>query len=176
MTAATFSLAAVIDSVAKVIATAVDGYVFAAGVTEVVTGGAPMVVPLADGFDEVGTPMVTCALGPWKPVLQPGNERYGNTNPLEILCAVWRPRMPLGDNVVALYADRDAIVDAVIGHTKAFGHVGELQAAILAGGPGIVPRALPRSLAREGAGDRLFLTLPFTVNVHLNRTVVPQPA
>lgn len=169
---ATYAVAAIIDAIAGVIANAVEGNIFAAGVTQEVTDPIPLVVPLADDFTEVGMPMVTCALGEWHPILEPGNERYGNSNPLQVLCAVWRPRVPLGQNVALLYADRDAIVDAFIAHTKAGSIVPELQAAIMAGGPGIVPRSVPR----VGDSQRSFLTLPFTVNVTINRTVVPQPA
>lgn len=169
---ATYAVAAIIDAVAGVIAGAVAGNIFAAGVTQEVTDPSPLVVPLADDFTEVGLPIVTCALGGWHPTLAPGLERYGNSNPLEVLCAVWRPRVPLGENVALLYGDRDAIVDAFIDHTKAGLVVPELQTAILAGGPGIVPRSLPRI----GESQRPFLTLPFTVNVTINRTVVPQPA
>lgn len=85
-----------------------------------------------------------------------------------MLCAVWRPRKPLAEAVALLLADRDRIVNAWIDHTKAGVVVAELQAAVLAGGPGLVPQV-------DQAG-REFLTLPFTVNVTLNRSVVPQPA
>ncbi len=160
--------AAIVDGSARVIAGAIDGHIFAAGVTQSVTDAAPLVVPLADDFTESGMPAVTCAMGAWEPLLQPGNERLH----LTIVGAVWRPRFPLGENTAALYADRDAIADAWIAHTKAYLVEASLQSAILAGGPGIVPRQL-------GGGDttpRLYLTLPFTVNVVCNRTVVPQPA
>jgi hypothetical protein len=162
---------ALVDACARVIADAVSGHIFAAGVTESVTDAQPLVVPLADDFTEVGLPMVTCAMGAWSPALQPGNERYGRENPFRVLCAVWRPRVPLGDNVNALYGDRDAIADAFIAHTKAYLAETMLQAAILAGGPGIVPRSLG-----DPVNPSRFLTLPFTVNVTTNRTVVPQPA
>jgi hypothetical protein len=161
------STAAIVDGCARVIAGAVNGHVFAAGVTPSVTSAAPLVVPLADDFTEGGLPAVTCAIGPWEPLLQPGNERLH----LTIVGAVWRPRMPLGENTVALYADRDAIADAWIAHTKAYLTEATLQSAILAGGAGIVPRQLG-----DGPKARVFLTLPFTVNVVCNRTVLPQPA
>lgn len=163
--------ASIVDACARVIADVIGGHVFAAGVTAAVTGAQPLVVPLADDFTEGGLPAVTCALGEWVPRLSPGLERYGTDNPLRILVVVWRARLPLGDNVAALYADRDAIADAWIAHTKAYLVEPTLQAAILAGGPGIVPRSLG-----DPASPRNFLTLPFTVNVSLNRTVVPQPA
>lgn len=156
-----------IDTAARVISEAIDGHIFAAGVTQAVTDLVPLVVPLADDFTEAGMPAVTVALGPWDPTLQPGNERLHVT----LLCAVWRPRVPLGVNTAALYADRDAIADAWIAHTKAFGVEPALQSTILSGGPGIVPRSVP-----AGDRDRIFLTLPFSINCTFNRTVVPQPA
>lgn len=165
---ATYSIAAIIDACAQVIAGAIDGHVFAAGVTPAVTTATPAVVPIADDFTEGGLPIVLCTLGTWHPALQPGNERYGASDPLQVLCAVWRPRKPLGEVVALLLADRDRIVDAWIAHSKAGLVVAELQAAILAGGPGLVPQV-------DGSG-REFLTLPFTVNVTINRTVVPEPA
>ena len=164
---ATYSIAAVLDACAKVNAGAIDGHVFAAGVTPDVVTSTPTVVPIADDFTEVGFPIVLCTLGAWHPALLPGLERYGNSDPLQILCSVWRPRFPLAEAVQALLADRDAIVDAWIAHTKAGLVVPELQAAVLAGGPGLVPQKV---------GDGQFLTLPFTVNVTLNRSVSPQPA
>lgn len=159
--------AAIVDGAARVIAGAIAGHIFAAGITVSVTGVEPLVVPLADDFTEGGLPAVTCAMGLWTPLLQPGNERLH----IEILGAVWRPRVPLGDNVALLYADRDAIADAWIAHSKAYLVEATLQSAILVGGPGIVPRSLG-----EPANPRWFLTLPFTVNVVCNRSVSAQPA
>lgn len=161
------STSAIVDGCARVVAGAIDGHVFAAGITESVVDATPEVVPLADDFTEAGLPAVTCAMGPWTPALQPGNERLH----LEVMGVVWRPRVPLGDNVAALYADRDAIAEAFIAHTKAYIAEASLQSAVLGGGPGIVPRSLG-----DVANRRLFLTLPFTVNVVCNRPVVPQPA
>lgn len=166
----TWSTQALIDACAGVIAGAIAGKVFAAGLTAEVTDDFPDVVPLADDFTEAGLPAVTCALGEWRPKLGGGLERYGESKPLQILGVVWRPRVPLGGNVAALYADRDALADAFVDHTKLGAIVPEVQAAILAGGPGIVPRSLG-----DIANPRRFLTLPFSVNVTLNRTVVPQP-
>jgi hypothetical protein len=159
--------AAIVDGCARVIAEVISGTVFAAGITASVTGPEPTVVPLADDFTEVGLPMVTCAMGSWKPLLQPGNERLHMT----IVCAVWRQRGALGENTNLLYADRDAIADAWIAHTKAYLTENTLQSAIVMGGPGIVPRQLP-----AGNGQRWFLSLPFTVEVVCNRVVVPAPA
>jgi hypothetical protein len=158
---------AIVDGCARVIAEIISGTVFAAGVTPSVTGPEPTVVPLADDFTEVGMPIVTCAMSKWSPALQPGNERLT----MDILCAVWRPRAGLGENTNALYADRDAIADAWIAHTKAYLTELTLQSAIVMGGPGIVPRQLP-----AGNGQRWFLSLPFTVEVKCNRVVVPAPA
>jgi hypothetical protein len=161
------STTAIVDGCARVIAGIIDGHVFAAGVTASVTTAAPEVVPLADDFTEAGLPAVTCAMADWKPTLQPGNERLH----LDILASIWRPRIPLGDNVALLYADRDKIADAWIAHTKAYLVEASLQSAILVGGPGIVPRSIP------GAQNmRLFLTLPFTIEVVCNRIVIPLPA
>jgi hypothetical protein len=159
--------AAIVDGCARVIADIIGGHVFAAGVTASVTSVSPEVVPLADDFTEVGLPMVTCAMGSWAPTLQPGNERLH----LTLVASVWRPRVPLGQNTAALYADRDLIADAWIAHTKAYLVENTLQSAILMGGPGIVSRALP-----AGQGERTFLTLPFTVEIVCNRIVIPQPA
>jgi hypothetical protein len=161
----------IVDSVARICAEVVgaDDHVFAAGVTQDVTTAEPLIVPLADDFTEAGMPAITVALGEWKPILQPGNERLHMT----LLCAVWRPRAPLGDNTAALYADRDALADAFIAHTKAYLHERHLQSAILMGGPGIRPRGIPHGPSRES--ERLFLTLPFTVEAVCNRTVVPKP-
>jgi hypothetical protein len=161
------STTGIVDGCARVIADAISGHIFAAGVTQSVTDAAPLVVPLADDFTEVGLPAVTCAMGPWTSSPQPGNERLH----IEILGVVWRPRAGLGDNVALLYADRDAIADAWIAHSKAYLTENTLQSAILASGPGIVPRALG-----DPSNQRLFLTLPFTVNVVCNRTVLFQPA
>ncbi len=159
--------AAIVDGCARVIAGVIGGHVFAAGVTASVTTAQPEVVPLADDFSEAGMPAVTCAMGAWAPTLQPGNERLHVT----IVASIWRPRVPLGDNTAALYADRDALADGWIAHTKAYLVENTLQSAILMGGPGIVPRSVP-----SGQSERMFLTLPFTVEVVCNRTVVPQPA
>lgn len=166
-----WSTVALIDAIGQVLADAVGGTTFAAGLTQVVLDAEPDLVPMADDFLEAGLPAVTVALGPWKPILQPGNERYGKENPLQVHCAVWRARVPLGENVNALYGDRDAIANAFIAHSKAFLVVPEVQWAGLGGGPGIVPRTLP-----AGEASRSFLTLPFVVNVHLNRSVTAQPA
>jgi hypothetical protein len=159
--------ASIVDGCARVIADIISGHVFAAGITVSVTAAAPEVVPLADDFTEAGMPAVTCAMGAWDPILQPGNERLHMT----IVGAVWRPRVPLGDNTAALYADRDAIADAWIAHTKAYLVEASLQSAILMGGPGIVSRSIP-----SGQAERTFLTLPFTVQIVCNRIVIPQAA
>src|SRR5205823_7118254 len=90
--------AAIVDGAARVIADAIAGHVFAAGVTQAVTDPAPLVVPLADDFTEVGLPAVTVALGAWDPALQPGNERLH----LDLLRAVWRSRLPAAAVVAAL--------------------------------------------------------------------------
>ena len=164
------STATILDSLAQVLAEVVGGYIFSAGTTTDVTTAEPTVVPLADDFSEAGMPAVTVALGPWKPLLQPGNERLH----LIAKCAVWRERVPLADNVQALYADRDAIADALIAHGKLFLHEPAVASAVLQGGQGIVARAVPRGLS--AAEPRIFLTLPFTVEIVCNRAVVPQPA
>lgn len=163
----TLDLAAIVDGAAKVIAGAVDGHIFAAGTTTSVTGSTPEVVPLGDDFTEAGLPAVTVAMSTWAPRLQPGNERLH----LELACAVWRPRVPIGDVVPQLYADRDAIADAWIAHSKAYTTEAHLQSAVLIGGPGIVPRSAP-----SGSTERMFLTLPFRVEIVCNRSVSAQPA
>jgi hypothetical protein len=163
----TIDTKAIVDGSARVIAGAIDGHIFAAGVTQSVLDNAPLVVPIARDFTEAGLPAVTCAMGPWDPALQPANERLRMT----ILCAVWREAGELGQNVNLLYDDRDAIADAWIAHSKAYLTEVSVQSAILAGGPGIVPR----SLGDPGA-TRNFVTLPFSVNVVCVRVVVPQPA
>lgn len=158
---------AIVDGAARVIATAINGSVFAAGVTDAVTDVQPYIVPVADDWSEVGFPVVTVVMGVWAPALQPGNERLTMT----LNCAVWRERVPLGESTSALYADRDAIADAWIAHTKAYLAEAQIQSAILEGGPGIVPRVVP-----AGQGARILLSLPFTVEVKCNRQVIPQPA
>lgn len=160
--------AAIVDGAARVLSDAIVGsHIFAAGVTAAVTGPAPLVVPIADDFTEAGMPAVTVAMGPWKPVLQPGNERLH----VDLVCAVWRDRGDLGATIAALYGDRDAIADAWIAHTKEYLAEATLQSAILVGGPGIVERSFG-----DPNAPRMFLTLPFTVEVVCNRSVVPQPA
>jgi hypothetical protein len=170
----TLDIVRVIDGVARTCAEAIgpDAHVFAAGVTDEVTSPEPLVVPLADDFTETGMPAVTVALGPWKPALQPGNERLT----LILLGAIWRPRLPLAENTVALYRDRDALVDAFINHGLAFGLEGAVASVVLMGGEGIRPRAIPRGTRADDVGMRLFLTLPFTVEVKANRAVTPRPA
>jgi hypothetical protein len=172
MVAPDLTTTTIVDAVARVCAEAIGAgdHVFAAGVTLDVTTMEPMVVPLADDFSEAGLPAVTVAMGQWLPVLQPGNERLTMT----LLCAVWRPRVPLEENTNALYDDRDALANAFIDHTKAFLHEPRIQSAILMGGPGIRARSIPRGTSAESA--RPLLTLPFTVEVKCNRPVRPQPA
>jgi len=165
MTDPTAKTAAVADAVARVISDAIEGYIFAAGVTQEVTDPVPYVVPIADDLSEQEMPIVTVAMGPWTSLLQPGNERLH----MELLCAVWRERAELGQSVALLYTDRDVIADAFIAHSKAYEIHATIQAATFESGPGIVPRQLPNTA-------RLFVTLPFTVRVVLNRSVIPQPA
>lgn len=160
------STSAIVDGCARVVANAIHGRIYAAGTTAAVTGAQPLVVPLADDFTEGGLPAVTVAMTDWAPLLQPGNERLH----LTLLAAVWRERGDLS-NVPVLYADRDAIADAFIARTKAYLTEATLQSAIVMGGPGIVPRELG-----DAASPRRFLTLPFTVEVICNRSVVAQPA
>lgn len=154
---------AVIDAIAGVIKGAIDGHVFAAGITQAVTDAQPLVVPMADDFAEAGMPAVTVAMSPWEFLPQPGNQRQHR----DAQCVVWRPRYPLGENLQALYADLDAINAAFVAHARAGNVEPELQSAILAAGPGIVERSI-------AAGD--FLTLPFTVRVVINHLVTYQPA
>jgi hypothetical protein len=116
---------AIVDGCARVIADAVDGTVFAAGVTALVTAAETRVVPIADDWSEVGFPIVTVYLGPWAGTLQPGNERLK----LTLNCAIWRERAELGVNTAALYADRDALADAWIARTKAYLAEATLQSA-----------------------------------------------
>jgi hypothetical protein len=158
--------ATVIDAIGRVVSDAIDGHVFAAGVTVSVTSAAPEVVPLADDFTEGGFPVVTVAMSPWTNLAQPGNERKHR----DVLCTIWRPRVPLGQNVSDLYNDCDAIANAFIAHSKAYLAEATLQSAILTGGPGIVPRNIPLG------SDRWYLTLPFTIQVVLNRAANFQPA
>ena len=166
MSTPTITTTRIVDAIARVCAEAIDGYQYAAGVTTDVLTEQPLVVPVADDFGEAGMPAVTVVLGPWEPVIGSGWER----RTLTVQGAVWRPRQPLAENTQALYADTDALVEAFISHTKAFLHEAALQSAVLAGGPGIVPRAIPRA---GGDQSRLYLTLPFTVEVKAQRSVVP---
>lgn len=159
-----------VDHTAQVIAGAIPGSkIFAAGVTTDVTNATAAVVPVADDFTEAGLPAVTVAATPWRPTVQPGNQRVHQT----LACAVWRPRLPLGDNVALLYADAAAIADAFIAHGKLGITDIDIQ-AVLKGGPGIVPRSLPPT--SPDVQGRPFLTLPFDVDVIFNRYVSPQPA
>lgn len=150
-----------VDGAARVIRDAVEGYIYASGATEAVTDAAPDVVPLDDSFTEQGLPAVLVAMGPWIPAIQPGNERLT----LDLVCSVWRPRVPLGEVVAQLYADRDAISDAWIAHAKAYLTENTLQSAVLQGGPGIVPRETDKG------STRFFLTLPFRIQIKANRAV-----
>lgn len=161
------TFAATIDAIGRVMADAVDGHVFAAGVTVEATGAAPELVPIADDFTEGGFPVVTVALGPWQAINQPGNQRVH----IELRCAVWRARVPLGESASALYDDLQAIDAALSAHTKAYRIEPTLQSALLTGGPGIVPRTVP-----SGSGERTLLTLPFTIDVVLAAIVVLRPA
>ena len=163
------TLQTAIDAVGRICAEALGGedHVFAAGVTQDVLDAEPMVVPLADDFSEAGMPAATLAIGEWKPVLQPGQERFQ----LELLGAIWVPRVPLGENVAALLSIAVSLTDAFIAHGHAFGHEATVQSVTLMGGPGIRQRSLPK-----GSGFALFLTLPFTVDLRLLRSVVPKPA
>lgn len=166
----TTSSAAIVDGTGRVIAGAVTGgHVFAAGTTTSVIDAQPLVVPVSDNFLETGgEAAVLVTLGAWESAIQGANERLRVT----LLCSVWRERgIDLGQVVNQLLDDRDAIADAFIAHTKAFLAEATLQSLMLAGGPGIVPRELG-----ERPNVRTFLTLPFTANAVLNRTVVPQPA
>jgi hypothetical protein len=158
---------AIVDGAARVIADVIGGQVFAAGVTQSVLDAQPYVVPVADDFTEVGFPIVTVAAGAWTSLAQPGNERIHIT----LNCAVWRDRVPLAENVNALYDDRDAIADGWVAHTKAYLVEAHLQSALMTDGPGIVPRSLP-----AGQGARVLLSLPFSVEVICNRPVIYQPA
>lgn len=158
---------AILDSCARVIAGAVPGStLFAAGVTLTAISAVPELNPLADDFTEAGMPAVTVAIGPWTPLAQSGNVR----DHITVHCAIWRPRVPLGDNTNALYADASALEREFAAHTKLY-LAPDVQSGMLMGGPGIVPRALP-----SGNNERWFLTLPFTVDVVLNRIVVFAPA
>lgn len=167
----------IIDALGRICAEALglddpEGHVFAAGSTEDIVTNEPAIVPLADDFTEAGMPAVTLALGPWTSLQQPGNERLT----FQVEGAFWRERVPLGENTAALYAHRDALSDAVIRHGKAFLEDGTIQSVVLKGGPGIRPRSVPRALAAAGRGDRLFLTLPFALEVKCNRAVTAKPA
>ncbi len=158
----------VVDGCARVVAGIDSGRVYASGLTQDVTDAEPAVVPLAiDFLETAGEAAVTVALGPWTPTLQPGNEREH----LELRGAIWVASVPLDTAMNRLYAYRDALKDQWIAHTKAWLVEASLQSAVLRGGPGIVPRTVPRA---EGAA-RAFLTLPFTVDVVTARAVVPVP-
>lgn len=131
----------------------------------------PMVVDLADDFTEVGFPLVSLTIGAWT-TSYGGEERLT----LNLGGSVWAERFPLDVNTRLLYSARDALADAFIAHTKAFSIAPEIQSALLMGGPGIRPRSIPRADKAAGSGDRLFLTLPFNVQVKANRPIQPQPA
>lgn len=157
--------AAIIDGAARVMSDAIDGHIYAAGVTQSVTDLVPQVVPLADDISEGDFPAVTVAMGEWSPILQPGNLRLG----LTLVCAIWTRRVPLAENARLLYECRDRLETAWIAHSKAYMTEASIQSAVLMGGPGIVPVNLPTAA-------RPFLTLPFTIEIKCNHDVSPQPA
>lgn len=158
--------AAIVDSCARVIAGAViGGKIFAAGITASALGAVPELVPLADDFTEAGMPAILCAIGPWSPHAQSGNAR----DHITVHCSVWRPRVPLGANTNALYADCAAIEREFAAHSKIY-LAPDVQSGMLMGGPGIVSRSIP-----AGQNERIFLTLPFTVQVIVARIVAYQP-
>jgi hypothetical protein len=126
-------------------------------------------VPIADDFTEVGMPVVTLALGSWTPALYGSSER----RTLMLRGAVWRDRVDIADSSRLLLTDLDALVDLFIDHGKAFGAVAAVQSAQLKGGPGIRPRAVPK---KTGESSRLFLTLPFDIEVKCHRRAQPRPA
>jgi hypothetical protein len=169
---------AVLVGAARVCAEAVgaSSYIFTAGMSEQMAEELAVledsIVPLDDEFTEHELPVVTLALGPWSPLLQPGNERLT----FNLQGRVWRDRTPLGENTAALYSDRDAIADACIAHSKGYLQIPEIASLVLMGGPGIRAASVPRGERAEGAGARLFLTLPFNLQVKGNRAISAKPA
>jgi hypothetical protein len=169
-----FSTADVMRAVGRVVLAAIaeaesdaDPRVFVAGLEGPDPDNAEL-VPVADDFSEAGTPFVTMALGPWSPALFGSSER----RTLQVKGAVWRDRTPIGDVVKLLLADLDAIVDLVIEHSKAFLEVDYVQSVKCKGGPGIRARAVPRGTN----ADRIFLTVPFDLEIKCERRASPQPA
>jgi hypothetical protein len=171
-----FDTAAVIRAVGRVILAAIDTSnsteaeqrVFIAGL-EGPDEDYDGLVPLADDFTEVGMPVVTLALAPWTPALYGSSER----RTLMLKGAVWRDRIDIGESSRLLLNDLDALVDLFIDHGQAFGEVASVQSVRLSGGPGIRPRAVPK---KTGDTSRLFLTLPFDVEVKCHRRAQPIPA
>ncbi len=167
---------AIVNAVARVCAEAIGAgnYVFAVAESENPDPDVdvePMVVDLADDFTEAGFPLISLTIGPWT-TSYGGEERLTHN----LVGSIWRERFPLDVNTRGLMNDRDALADAFIAHTKAFSITPEIQSALLMGGPGIRPRSIPRADKAAGSGDRLFLTLPFTVQVKANRPTFPKPA
>lgn len=166
----------VLDAVARICSEAIGGgKVFAAGLTDAVTDLDPDVVPLADDFAEhiggdEGAPAVTVTLGAWSAPLLPGHVRETIT----VECAIWRRRVPLGENIQKLYGDRDRLIRAFAAHTLGFQHVDSVTSVILLGSKGIKAMALPRRGGQEATA--LFLTLPFRVEVKVQYHLQAQPA
>lgn len=165
----------VLHAAGRVCAEAVgaDAYVFAASLgDDTQTELAPMVVDPAVDFTEQQFPVVTLTLGPWSQAVQPGIHRIRFT----LNGIVWRELAPIDVNTLGLLSDRDALAEAFIAHGKAFSLVPDLEDAVLKAGPGIRPRSVPRADFAAGAGDRVLLTLPFSVEIVCNRLISPQPA
>jgi hypothetical protein len=170
-----FDTAAVLRAIGRVSLAAIgvsnaadaEQRVFVAGLEEADTE-AEGLVPLADDFTEVGLPVVTVALAPWTPALYGSSER----RTLALKCAVWRDRVDIGQSVRLLLGDLDALVDAFLDHGLAFGEVDTIQSVQIKGGPGIRPRAVPKKV---GDLPRLFLTLPYDVDVKCHRRAQPRP-
>jgi hypothetical protein len=165
----TFDFGAIEDGVARVCADAIDGTVFAAGLTAAVTDFEPQVVPLERTFLEGGLPAVTCLMGPGTHLAQPGASRLRIT----IDGVIWRDGVELGTSKNQLLGDLAALIDAFAGHTKAYLVAVGVQSAMFMSWSRPTPRAIAGD---EDANPSHYLTLPFAVEVVAQREVSFQPA
>lgn len=148
------------DAVARVAADVVGmKAVFAAATTSAVTVAKPIVVPMANDLSQL--PAIVLGLGPGE--ITPGSwERQRH----EVRGAIWRPREPVGEIYALLVGDLSALLDAFPPHAKGYNVEPSLQSLLLTGHDGVVPAEWPPR------SDRWYLTLPFTVEVIVNRAAV----
>ena len=158
---------AIEDGCAHTMADAIpSATVFAAGATESVTDAAPLVVPLADDFSEVGGPFVTALIRQVVIATPPMQERLHIT----VEVGIWRERVDLPQNRALLWSDFAAAREAFIAHAKGYLAEPHVQSGVGTRATAPVTRALP---AHAGT-QRDFLYLGFEVEVVTNRVVAYQ--